>query len=81
MGVLLTRHLKFTKPENYLEKKEEILIGNRGDLDKAIALLKKEFADADGETLLCEIWTPVSIGGRPDVPVRLKPKKKEAVKA
>ena len=75
--VVPTIPLKPMSPRVFPEKKGEILIGDRKNLDEAVAFLKGQFTKAGKKTLLCEIWTPVTIGGRRDVPVKLKPHRKE----
>ncbi len=55
----MARHLKFLNERTFLEKNESLIVDDYEDLNKAIDLLKKEFALAKGKTILCEIWIPV----------------------
>ncbi len=74
------RHLKYFSPKNFLEKQSGQLIDDKSDLEKAIASLRDAFQKADGKTILAEVWTPV-VAARPDVPVKLKPAKREVNRA
>ena len=55
----MSKHLKFLDERTFLEQNECIAIDDYKDLEKAIDLLRKEFALASGKTILCEIWIPV----------------------